>query len=489
MLKKIKELLFTNRSTKQTIIKNTIWLTGSTIISRSIRALVIIYAARILGTEGYGVFSYAMSLAAFFSIFSDLGLSGLLTREIAKEPEKKSNYIATIFYLKAAILLGTVLFTFFFSSYFVKIAAAKPLIPLAVLLILFDGIRGFGFSFARAQNKMEIEGFLSVATDILITVLGLSALFLIPSTFSLSLAYLLGSIVGTILTFFFLWKGIKTLSGNFEKTLVKSILRTSLPFVIAGIFGAFMINIDTVILGFFRTPGELGLYSAAQRPVQLLYVLPALLAGSIFPIISKLIKEDNKKAIKIIIEKSTASVMLLALPLVIGGIILAAPLIHLLFGSLYMNSVVCFQLLLITILFVFPGVGFINAIFSMNLQKKLIWTTGAGALVNVVLDLILIPSYGIEGSAIATIIAQIVTNGLNWWILKKELNIQTVHFLKNIIFASIIMGLVTVFLLIIKIPVLITIALSAGVYGYALFILKEETFFSFKDILLKLKNR
>jgi len=74
-MNKIKEFLFENKSMRQMVAKNTAWLAIGEMVSRLIRAGLIIYAARVLGTEGYGVFSYALSLAALFTIFSDIGLS------------------------------------------------------------------------------------------------------------------------------------------------------------------------------------------------------------------------------------------------------------------------------------------------------------------------------------------------------------------------------------------------------------------------------
>ena len=93
-MEKIKNFFLQNQGIRQTIVKNFIWLSTGTTISRVIRSLMIIYAARVLGTEHYGVFSYALGLTAIFNIFSDIGLTGILTRELVKRTEKKE-YLAT----------------------------------------------------------------------------------------------------------------------------------------------------------------------------------------------------------------------------------------------------------------------------------------------------------------------------------------------------------------------------------------------------------
>lgn len=473
-LKKIKELFFTNRNAKQTIVKNTVWLGASTMLGRGIRAIVIILAARILGAEGYGLFSYAMGLAAFWSIFSDFGLSAFMTREISKNPDEKSKYVSTIVILKALVLGITVLLTLLTMPLMARLPGSQPLVILAAFLILFDNIRSFGFSFARAQNKMEIEGITIVVTEIVITALALVALFTFPSPASLSLAYIVGSAVGALFIFILLRKSVKKLYGGFDRSLVRPILKSASPFVIMGMFGGLMINIDTVILGFFRNAGELGLYAAAQRPVQLLYVLPALIAASIFPLLNRAIFKKETEKIRNFLERGLQSVMLFAFPLTFGGIILAGPLIMLFFGSEYIGATLAFQLLLLTIFFVFPGNIFGNAIFSYDLQIKLLWSTGFAALANVGFDLLLIPRYGISGSAVATVISQIVVNLLNWRILHRCIPFSFVGKLKKITVATIIMSIATLSLTLLHVHVLITLGVSVIIYGAMLFLMRES---------------
>ena len=93
MFKKIKAFLFENTTTKQTVAKNTIWLSISNFGGRLIKAIIIIYAARVLNTDGYGVFSYAITLAGFLTLFMDPGINGILMRNYAKAGEKERREI------------------------------------------------------------------------------------------------------------------------------------------------------------------------------------------------------------------------------------------------------------------------------------------------------------------------------------------------------------------------------------------------------------
>ncbi len=475
MFQQIKEFLFENKSIRQTVLKNTIWLAVGNVASRLIRAILIIYAARVLGTEGYGVFSYALSIAAFFTIFSDIGLSALLTRETVRnsDPEKKSEYLSTTFWIKLVLLAITALITIFVAPHLTKIIEARPLIPIVALLLVFDSLRGFGFSITRAQNRMELEAVLSILTDLFITILGLFVLFINPTTIALTYAYVAGSGIGFVLIFITLRRQLKGIFLKFNKNLIKPILSTAWPFAIMGLLGGFMINIDTIILGIFRSAYDLGLYAAAQRPLQLLYVIPAVLAIPLFPIMSKLVHNNSLTKLKELLENSIAIVIVIAIPITVGGIILGKQLIDLVFGQGYGGATLTFQLLLITSLPIFPGSIIGNAIFAYDKQKIFILSTSFGAVTNVILDLILIPIYGIAGSAVATIIAQIFTNGINWREMKKINNFKTIRYLGRTFIATIIMSIFVIVMNSLGLHIIPNIILSAIIYIGTLILLKE----------------
>jgi O-antigen/teichoic acid export membrane protein len=470
---KIKTLLFKNSSLKQTVLKNTFWLTSGTVVSRIIRAVLVILSARILGTEGYGVISYALSLAAFFGIFTDIGLSSLLTRESAKNPEKISAYLSTTFYLKLVVLAASAVIMLVASPYFTKTTEAVPLIPIMAVLLVFDSLRTFGFSVTRAKNKMEWEAGLSIATDFIITALGAFTLFAYPDPKSLAFAYTAGTGLSFILIFFALRNQLRGLLTHFDRELIRPIVTKAWPFAIMGLLGGFMINIDTVIIGIFRSAGELGLYAAAQRPVQLLYLFPSLVAAGLFPVISRLIHEGNWPAVKKAMERSMAGIFAVALPMTVGGIIIARPLIELFFGTEYIDAAFTFQLLLVTILLVFPGTLIGNAIFAHDKQRIFIFSTGTGAVVNTVLDLVLIPRYGIAGSAVATIISQLLVNVINWRYLKRVNDFNTLPHVFKISLATAVMGFLTFALLSSGVNVIVNILVSSAAFGAMLYWLKE----------------
>src|SRR3989344_6207032 len=149
MINRLKELLFQNKSTRQTIAKNIFWLSIGQVGSRLIRAIIIIYAARVLGAAEYGIFSYVLGLAGFFTIFADLGISPLMTREIASHPEKRSTYFASTFWIKIFLLAITSALIIFIAPKFSNIEKAIVLLPFVALLVIFDNLRDFILAYFR----------------------------------------------------------------------------------------------------------------------------------------------------------------------------------------------------------------------------------------------------------------------------------------------------------------------------------------------------
>ncbi|MBI2278877.1 MAG: flippase [Candidatus Brennerbacteria bacterium] len=473
MVQKLRELLFQNRSVRQTVVKNTIWLSVSQMGGRLIRASIIIYAARVLGASEYGVFSYVLGLAGFFTIFADVGITSILTREIAKRPEEGTRYFATIFWMKIVLLILTALAVIFLAPHFSKIDAAVPLIPFVAILAIADGLREFSNAFFRAKEKMELEALVTAVTNVAITAAGFVILSYYTTAGALTASYVVSAAVGALAGMFILRREFASIVRSFSPELVRPVLRAAVPIALIALFGALSLNVDLIMLGWWRTASEVGFYSAAQKIVQVLYTVPAIIASSIFPALSRLIGQREEEKEKILVERSLGILFLLAMPIVVGGVVLASPIIALLYGDGYTPSTIVFQALLVTTLFIFPGTFFGNLVFAHNEHKKLAPAVLGVSLINVALNTLLIPLYGIVGAAVATIVTQFSYNTFMWWRSRRILEFKVIAHLSRITMAALMMGVATFGLNLLGIPVLFTIAAGALIYFIALHLFQE----------------
>ncbi|MEK7654202.1 MAG: flippase [Patescibacteria group bacterium] len=409
----ILNFLLKNGSVGQTIAKNTFWLFFGQITGRLLRAAIVIYAARVLGAASWGAFSYALGIAAFLTIFSDIGINALITKETSRNPELRNKYIATAFWTKLA-LLGILIAGFVIAlPYLTNIPEAAIIMPILMFVFAFDTLRDLGSAISRAMEKMEIESLIGVFTNLAIVVLGFIFLALAPTSESLAYAYAIGSGLGLLAIWFVLRRQFGNIFSNFDVRIVKDILATAWPFGLMGLMGAINLNTDIIMVGWMRSAAEVGYYSAAQKPVLLLYVIPTLLASSIFPVMARMAK-TFPTAVAALLEKAIAGVILCAVPVVILGIIFASPIINILFGSEYLPAINTFRILIFTVLIVYPSTLIGNAIFAFDAQKSFVWFVLASAIGNVLFNLLLIPALGIEGAAISTLLTQLITNLLIW---------------------------------------------------------------------------
>ena len=488
MITRLKDLLFTNRGTKQTIIKNIFWLSVGQIGSRLIRAAIIIYAARILGAAEFGVFSYILGLAGFFTIFADLGVSPLMTREIANHPNKRAIYFVNAFWIKNILLTITAVLIIFVAPKFSNIEAAIALLPFVALLVLFDNFRDFTFSYFRGIEKMEREAFLTVIMNTAIAVSGFIVLNFYQTAGALLFSYIFSVAILSIVSFYFIKDFIKGVFKNFNKEILKQFFHDCWPLAFSGLFSIFMLNIDIVMLGWWRSAEEIGYYSASQRVVQIFYTLPAILASAVFPTIARFIKQSETDKARTLNEKSMTILYFIAIPLVIGGIILGKPIIKFLFGETYLPASASFQILIFALFINFPGAILSNLLMAYNQQRRLINYMIAGSISNVILNVLLIPSFGIAGAAIATLISQFMYFAPIWLKMKKLGDFKTLRHLKKIIISVIIMGIFSYTLNQIELNVIVNIIISAGIYFGILYLLKEEIINEIKVLFGKIKS-
>lgn len=403
-MKKLINFLLKNQSLKQTVIKNTFWLTTGHVLGRAIRSLLVIYAARVLGAEGYGVFSYALGLAGLVMGFSDIGLTAILQRELAKGIERQKRIIATSLFLKTALtiltfsILGVI-------ARMASISSARILIPFLGLSMLSDGFREFGFSITRAYQRMEIEAAITIFYQIISLLSGFFILSFWPTPFALSLAYAASGFIGTALLFYHLRLYFREFWRNFDRELLWMIGRDAWPFALMTFGSIFLLYTDTILIGWLKTESDVGYYSAAIKPIQLIGLIPALLTLALFPTIAQrgVLRETAS-----VVSKGFSVLMLAAFPIAIGGILLSDSIVQLIFGSTFLPSASPFRILILTILVSFPSTIFGWALLAYNRQFEAVKYIMGSALLNVVLNYFLIPPLGINGAALATAIANII---------------------------------------------------------------------------------
>ena len=142
---------------RSTILKNTFWVGGAEIISRFLRFFLVVSAARILGVIGYGQFSFASQILFISAIFTDLGISPILTRELSKNWIKEKKNIPSMLLLKTTLIITTWLTVLILSFIFIHEAIVRTIIIILSLDTVFGGFIRFINALFEARQKMKYK--------------------------------------------------------------------------------------------------------------------------------------------------------------------------------------------------------------------------------------------------------------------------------------------------------------------------------------------
>lgn len=484
MWQKIKSLFLKNRDVRQTVAKNTFWLAFSNFGGRFLRAILVIYAARVLGASGWGVFSYAVSLVAFITTFSDIGINSILVREAVKagDETERRKIMSTSFIAKMAGLALGICVVLFVTPHITSVKEVNAIMSIVVFILIFDVLRDFGFYVIRALEKMEWEAALYLLTNVAILAFGVAFLAFSRTVSSLALAYAIGDAVGVVATYVLLKNKLRGLFTNFSRSTLKTIVLSAWPFAITNFLGILMINTDILIIGWLKSAADVGFYSAGQRIVQLMYLFPAIINVSALPTLARLANKNNEK-MRRVIERLVSLSFAIGIPIAIGGFILGKEIILLFFGKDYLAGTASFQILILTLLADFPVTILAGLIFSYDRQRSLIVNGIVAGGLNVLFDFIFIPRFGITGSAVATFLAQFISMQYLWWVAKRTNHFEILSHLKRVFVAAAAMAIVAFGLNLTGLNVITTVILSGGVYIGILFFLKEPLINEMKLVL------
>lgn len=472
-MEKIKQFFFVNTSVKQTVVKNTFWMMLGEVIMRLLKMALVVYAARKLGTDGWGIFSYAISISSLFMIFADIGISGLITREASKKNENFKKFVSASLFLKGTISFISLLLVIFIAPYISNIGEAKLLLPIVGFILFFDSIRDMIFALNRAIEKMERETLTKVIMGVIILVSGFVLIKINPIPKSLAISYLIGSLSGLLFIIISIRKNIFEFIEKIDKENLKFVLKTTFPFAIIVLVSSILANTDVFMLGIWKTPEEIGIYTAAQRFYQFIMIIPSIITTAVLPAMSRLANE-NKERLEILLNKTFFIFMSMALPIAVGGLLLMNRIIPAIFGQEYLGSIPILYILMIMIIFTFPLTLLTNSIFVFNKQKKLVMANIFGVIINILINLLLIPKWGAIGAITATLLSTVIITYTMWRETKKLIEFKVLFGVKKILLPVLSMAVIILIFNYFNLNIWLNIAFSSLVYMGVIFI-KEKS--------------
>jgi polysaccharide transporter, PST family len=387
------------------ITANISWLSFDKLFRLIISLSVGIWFARYLGPEKYGTFTYALSITGLLAFLSSLGLNDIVIREIVKSPEKKHEFIGTVFLLKTtggiiAYLLCIIIISIIEpDDIFVRLLVA--IMGLQLIMSAFDVVELWFIS--QVNSKKAV-----LAKSVAFFLISLAKIYLILSKAPLiSFAYLTAAgsvLIALALMAVYQFDGEKSLKWKVNSSVAKRLLNDSWPLIFAGLSVSIYMKIDQVMVGNILGDFALGNYAVAVKLTETWYFLPTVIVASVYPSIIKYKEQSNVRYLKRL-QQLYFLMTWLAIGIALPTSFLSGYFINMLFGVQYAAASPVLILYVWSAIPVFLGVASSAYLTTENLNKITLFRTVLGAVVNVFMNLLLIPLLGLMGAAISTLIS------------------------------------------------------------------------------------
>lgn len=393
---------------------------GEKFIALGVGFFVTVLVARYLGPERYGVLAYALSLTTIFASAGHMGLSGLVVKEIVKKPDISAETLGTSLVLKLfGCLVGFVALLIYALIY-----EDRQSIEFWILLIVasslwlkpFDVI-DFWFQ-AHVQAKYtaiarSVSLLLTAVFKVLLVLIGAKLLFF-------AIANLLQSILAAcfLLLLFRARANISITSWRASLARARELASQGWVIFLGAIFATIYLKLDQIMLKWFVGAEEVGIYSVAVTLSETWYFVPTALVASLFPTLIKL-RETEPERFNQRLQQIFELLFVLALLVAVFMTFMGAPIISLFFGHQYLASAPILTIHIWAGLFIFMRAAFSQWILIEDALMFSLITQGFGALVNVGINLLLIPKYGGYGAAVATLISYAMASYFSLFFYKK----------------------------------------------------------------------
>lgn len=434
------------------------------------------YASRIMMADGIGQVNFFQSIISYISLFTCLGIPMYAIREVAKvrdNPEKMTRITVEILLLHAFLTLLGYMAVAVICLTVTKVQTDIPLFLLLSATIFFTAIGCEWF-------YQGIEDFKYVAIrGLLVKLLSVVLLFLFVKTKEDILWYgaytVLGVLGGNIFNFIRLRKYLHRDVIDFRALHPLRHLKPALHVFALNVVISIYLQLNNVLLGFMKDAEAVGYFTAATKIMMITMSISSSLGAVIMPRTSNLIAEGRMDEFRILIQKSYDFVLALAMPLTVGLIFTSPSIILLLSGEGFAPAVLTSQIVASNILMVgLSGVMGIQVLYPLGKINIVILCTLIGAAVNVFFNVLLIPRYGHNGTAVAYMLAEVAVTVSMFLIGRKYIPIQ---FLKkqhlHYVGGGIVMGGVLYFISLLGLSIISTLItmICVGIMVYIIVLL------------------
>lgn len=390
------------------ILDNIGWLFLDKVLRMGVGLLVGVWIARYLGPEQFGLLNFALAFTGLFAAISGIGLQGIVVRDLVREPQNAPLTLGT-----AAVLMligGLVSYLLILAA----IAYLRPDDPLARSIVAILGaIQLFKASeiavyWFESQVQSKYTVWVQNGVFLVFSAVKIGLILIEAPLVAFAWATLIeAGVVGAILLAVLVRRGpaCRVVKANISRA--QSLLKDAWPLMLSGMTIMVYMKIDQIMLGQMIGDEAVGIYSAAVRISEVWYFLPMIVVSSAFPALVEAKKRGDAEY-KDRMQMLCDLMALISIVIALLVSVLSTSLVDALYGGEYSEAGLILTIHVWAAVFVFLGVASSNWYTIENRMQLALQRTALGAIVNVILNALLIPSYGAVGAAAATVAAHAV---------------------------------------------------------------------------------
>ena len=391
-------------SEKGSLLKN-IFTFGISSATLAFLFILAVIAARILGPEDFGLFSFALAFVFFFDFILDPGLYHLMIREVARDKTELKRYMLHAFVWKLIAIPVVFLLVALFINLMHESLRIHYTVYLMAMSSFIKSIKDVYRSALVAHESFKIEAVSSVIEKGGLLIYGGLALFMGYGLYGLCWSFVIVRVMDLMIIHILSRQLLGIYWPKFHLEFLKDMLKAGIP------IGAYYVTlnlynyIDTVMISAMRNSEEVGWYSASYKVYEGLLIIPVIIGTAMLPRLSSS-KSADSAIFKEMVTQGWKYLLILALLVTSVGVPLSYDFTDLVFGQQYMESAIALQVLLYGVTFAYM-VNFLHTVMiSINRQKVLVSIAVFGLVLNVALNYIVIQSYGYVGAAVVTVIVE-----------------------------------------------------------------------------------
>jgi O-antigen/teichoic acid export membrane protein len=417
-------------------VRNTALVLAARVVSRLVALVVVIRLATYLGPDSYGRYTSLIAYSALVSVVADLGLSPLYTREAARDPGRQGAYLGTL--LAGKLPIATVAVAVMGAALAAS-GLGDLLIPGAALLVATSYatlLRNTFYAFGRLEfEAVAIAGETAIQAGLIIAGARLGAgvgffVWAYAASYAFTTIYCLAAIR------LFKLGGIRL---GFEKAMFTVWLRLAFPFALGSLLTNLYFKADVPLLQHLRPFREVGWYQFAYKPFEALQFVPLAIQTVVYPILGVYHRESRER-LGLAYTRFFKVLVLLGWPLTVGTFVLVHPIGRLF--HLFPQSEPSLRILSLAIIFLFVNSAFTAMLAAVDRQNLFAWATAIAVVVNVSLNLVLIPRFGYLGASATTVVTEAAFSLAGWRFVARYHRLPWLRASWRVLLAGLAMGVV-----------------------------------------------